>query len=83
MFSLYFGVVLLRDTLAPEKYQHFLNLHVAVTILLGPVLCAIQELRAYARDLLRNFVENTPLLYSRRYMAVAWHALQHIDCYAI
>ena len=54
-FSIYFfGPFLLKGILTPERYNHFLKLHVAIRILASPSYLTNNEL---AHDLLVEFVE--------------------------
>lgn len=78
LFILYIGPISLKTILNEEKYNNFLSLHVAMTILLSTKLCKNDELRQYARSLLRHFVETFMVLYSEDFITHNFHGLVHI-----
>jgi len=77
-FLLYLGPVVLKSVLTSKKYENFLTLHFAVTILLSPKMCKDSEMRNYARSLLQRFVEDFILLYSKDFITHNFHGLIHL-----
>lgn len=77
-FLLYLGPVTLKPFLDEDKYNHFLQLHVALTILLSPKMCSNSKMREYARGLLGNFVHKVSLLYGPQYLTHNFHNLIHL-----
>lgn len=77
LFILYTGVVVLRDYLPKNKYEHFLTLHVAVTILLSNFL--IKDYINYAEDLLKHFVTCSKIIYGLQFLSHNIHNLLHIS----
>ncbi|XP_040075812.1 uncharacterized protein LOC120837139 [Ixodes scapularis] len=77
-FLLYVGPVVLRGLLPDHQYEHFLFLHVAIRILASPAHHV--EHNAYARDLLRFFVQEygTVGLYGARFLTYNVHTLSHL-----
>ncbi|XP_072161526.1 uncharacterized protein [Bemisia tabaci] len=73
---LYSGPVLFEEHLSKEHYNHFLCLHVAMTILLHPTLK--NKYRDYAKDLLKHFVQCTIILYGQEFLTHNFHGLLHI-----
>lgn len=58
LFLCYLGPVVLRSTLDPEVYHHFMLLHVAIVILLNSATASSSC--GYAEKLLRQFVHDLP-----------------------
>jgi len=56
-FLLYLGPIALKGNLDQAKYNNFLTLHVAMSILLNPKSIRDETLRNYARSLLIHFVQ--------------------------
>lgn len=77
-FILYLGSVVLRNVLNKEKYIHFLEFHFAMKILLNANLCKVQELRQFAKDLLKHFVQSTAILYNENFITHNFHNNIHI-----
>ncbi len=77
-FLLYTGPVALKGLLSPKKYTHFLNLCVAVTILITTKAQA-NNWNDYARQLLLKFVKNVPNLYEEEFLSYNMHSLIHIS----
>lgn len=78
LFLLYLGPIVLRKHLRKDLYYHFLVLHVAITILVSPVLSLNDVNIFYAEQLLNNFVSSFGTLYGNRYISHIVHNLQHI-----
>ncbi|XP_031338969.1 uncharacterized protein LOC116167664 [Photinus pyralis] len=78
MFLLYFGPVVLKGVLDPEKYNNFITLHVAISILCNTFRCKDKDQRQYARCLLINFIKNVQTLYSPDLMTHNFHGLIHL-----
>jgi hypothetical protein len=77
-FLLYLGPVALKGVLTDEKYNNFLTLHVAVSIMLNPKSCKKPDLTEYARSLLRHFVQNFINLYHEMFITHNFHGLIHL-----
>lgn len=78
LFILYIGPIVLKNVLSKEKYIHFLEFHFAMRILLNPNLCKKQELRQFAKALLKHFVQSTAILYDQNFIAHNFHNNIHI-----
>lgn len=77
-FLLYLGPVALKGVLSDEKYNNFLTLHVAISILSNPKSCKIPDLTEYARKLLRHFVQNFINLYGEIFITHNFHGFIHL-----
>lgn len=77
-FLLYTGPVVLQSVLDKVKYVHFLNLHVAMTILLNKDMCDNSELVSYANKLLVSFVLKFASLYDKKFISHNVHGLIHL-----
>lgn len=75
-FLLYSGPVALKDILDPEKYHHFLMLHIAITIFCDKHM-HITHLEL-ARKLILSFVETMANLYGDEHIVYNVHSLCHI-----
>ncbi|ODM92363.1 hypothetical protein Ocin01_14323 [Orchesella cincta] len=75
-FLLYVGPIVLNSILPSEYYNHFLCLHVAVTVLCCRKLHA--PYLGYAKKLLNYFVENFATLYGLENISYNVHCLIHI-----
>lgn len=76
LFLLYLGPIVLRPHLSTELYDHFLHLHIAISILVDSELIA--EYLDYANECLTYFVRMVPVLYSPQYMVYNTHSLLHL-----
>jgi hypothetical protein len=76
-FLIYFGPIVLNK-LPSKLYNHFLSLHIAITILLNPAYCSNKDMREYSRSLLTHFVHCMPKLYSYRFLTHNFHNLIHL-----
>lgn len=77
-FLLYSGPVVILDILNDDLYQNFLHLHVAITILVNPVLCTNSEYLDFANILLQKFVADYTILYGRANVTYNIHNLLHV-----
>lgn len=77
-FLLYVGPVALRGILDDNKYNNFITLTVAISILLNPKSCNDPELRNYARSLLRYFLDSFMNIYSESFITHNFHGLIHL-----
>lgn len=68
MFLLYTGPIVLRNVLKPEAYEHFILLHVAVTILVNENYIRDPNNITYANNLLNRFVAEFPNVYGQIYI---------------
>lgn len=78
LFLLYIGPIVLKNVLSEQKYIHFLEFHFAMRILLNSNLCKKQELRQFANELLRHFVQSTIVLYDQNFISHNFHNNIHI-----
>ncbi|KAF0682496.1 Uncharacterized protein FWK35_00038597, partial [Aphis craccivora] len=75
-FLLYSGPVVLKDIVSKDVYNHFLSLHVAISILSSNELHL--KLINYAEELLRHFVISFEVLYGIHNMSHNIHGLLHL-----
>lgn len=75
-FILYVGPVVLQHVLPPEKYKHFMLLHVAILILCDMTLCT--RYNDIAKKLLTAFVEEFGEIYGRDHVVYNVHSLIHL-----
>ena len=80
-FLLYTGPVVLKNYLRRELYDHFMLLHVAISILVDPLLCTPHH--DYAQRLLELHVERSKLLYGNSHVTYNVHSLIHIAADAV
>lgn len=77
-FGLYTGIIVLKDFIPKEIYNHFLLLHCAYKLLL--MSRNHLEIKK-AHEMLTNFVELFPVLYGRTSVSYNVHNLLHLaDC---
>ena len=76
LFFIYTGPVVLRDLLPSKLYTNFLDLSVAVRILLCPSL--LPQFIDFAGNLLQYFVQNVGELYGKDQLVYNIHSLIHI-----
>lgn len=77
-FLLYSGPVVLKNVLSNEIYNHFMTLHVAITILSSNNLCADAPNLLYAHQLLQHFVTSFKTIYGHHHISHNVHGLLHI-----
>lgn len=75
-FLLYSGPVVLKDVVSIDVYNHFLSLHVAISILASNELHL--KLINYAEELLRHFVISFEVLYGIHNSSHNIHGLLHL-----
>lgn len=75
-FLLYTGPVVLRRILNNERYENFLTLHVAITILASSKYSYLID---YASDLLLYFVKTFKSLYGAEHISHNVHNLLHLS----
>ncbi|EFN75022.1 hypothetical protein EAG_08081, partial [Camponotus floridanus] len=78
-FLLYTGPIVLKTVLNRDIYTHFLTLHVAVSILISPMLIVNKNNVDYAEKLLQHFVESFEKIYGKEYMSHNVHNLLHLS----
>ena len=77
-FLLYTGPVVLKDIVRADVYDHFLRLHVGITLLSEPNDGKRNRYLAYARQLLLTFVQDCKHVYGREFTVYNIHMLAHI-----
>ncbi|KAF0708282.1 Uncharacterized protein FWK35_00030705, partial [Aphis craccivora] len=77
-FLLYLGPIALKGNLDRAKYNNFLTLHVAMSILLNPKSIRDEALRNYARSLLIHFVQTFTNIYNESFITNNFHGLIHL-----
>jgi len=77
-FLLYSGPVALKNVLSDEVYNHFMTLHVAITILSSNNLCTDEPNLLYAHQLLQHFVTSFKTIYGHHHVSHNVHGLLHI-----
>lgn len=75
---LYTGPVILKTVLAPNVYENFLCLHVAVTILCSPQLSSNETNLFYTEELIQYFVNTFKFIYGSHHVSHNVHGLLHI-----
>jgi hypothetical protein len=75
---LYSGPIVFRRVLDPEKYLHFLALHVSLRILSSVKHIGDEANVHFADELLQYFVKNFGRIYGRCFMSHNIHGLLHI-----
>lgn len=76
LYLLYTGIVLLRDRVGPDLYQHFLLLSLSIR-LLSSASSYEQNILA-CEDMLQKFVTDYPLIYKETDVVYNVHGLLHI-----
>ena len=76
LFLIYTGPVVLKGLVSSEVYSNFLDLSVAIRILLTPEL--LESHLQYSKQLLRYFVESFCKLYGEDQMVYNVHSLIHL-----
>lgn len=79
-FILYTGPLVLKNIISNDLYEHFMSLHVAISILADKVLHITHN--NYANELLNYFVKHFGTLYGEENMSFNVHGLLHLasDC---
>lgn len=76
-FALYTGIVILKEFVDPDVYNHFLLFHAAYRLLEEPA--ANPALIDLAENLLNDFVETFPYVYGEHKISYNVHNLLHIS----
>ena len=76
LFLLYVGPLVLEGFLSEERLDHFMLLHVAISILVDPYLC--NSLAGYAKELLHKFLKVFRTLYPSSPIVYNLHSLSHL-----
>ncbi|CAH0552046.1 unnamed protein product [Brassicogethes aeneus] len=76
LLLLYIGPLILKNRLKQQFYTHFLALHVGIRILCTPSLCIAKN--AYAKKLLKYFINNYGDLYGHEHITYNVHNLVHL-----
>jgi len=76
-FLLYGGITFFRNAMPFDKYRHFLKLHCAMFILLSES-AKDQGWNTRAGQLLKEFVDESELLYGKEFMVYNIHSLSHL-----
>jgi len=76
-FLLYTGPIVLKDILSKDKYEHFLTLHVSITILVSNKYHL--KYNNYAKELLKHFVLITEIIYGSHFLIHNIHNLLHLS----
>lgn len=74
-FILYTGPVVLKSIISPECYEHFLCLHVSMTVLLSP---SHGYLLNFIDKLLTYYVKKFGEIYGEEFLSHNLHALVHL-----
>ena len=77
-FLLYHGPVVLKGIVSTEMYQHFLALHLAISMLLKDGIHDDEETITYVRSLIVWFVDSAPHFYGETFNVYNVHALVHL-----
>uniref|UniRef100_A0A2S2NIG0 Transposase domain-containing protein n=1 Tax=Schizaphis graminum TaxID=13262 RepID=A0A2S2NIG0_SCHGA len=77
-FLLYTGPVATKGVLDRDKYNNFMTLNVAISILLNPNSCGDLDLRNYARQLLMHFIQSFIKIYDESFITHNFHGLIHL-----
>ena len=75
---LYTGPLVFKSVLSKEFYQHFLALHVAISILLNKSMIKRSEMLIYAENLLKWFVGRAKKLYGETFTVYNVHNITHL-----
>lgn len=74
---LYTGPVAFKNVLSSDLYNHFLLLHVAISILCNNKICEAKS--DVAKQMLFKFVEQTEELYGKEHITYNAHSLTHLS----
>lgn len=75
-FLLYSGPFVLKDVLSFEFYQHFMLLHVSISILCNKEIC--KEKASVAKNMITEYVVQAEQLYGKEQLTYNMHALIHL-----
>ena len=77
-FRNYLGIVVLKNVVSDELYEHFLYFYVAVRIMSSEEYCESHENLKWCEELLRSFVKNSIALYGPPFVTYIIHSLIHL-----
>lgn len=79
-FALFIGPSVLQNEISPEHYFHFMQLHIALTILVSQEFVILYN--NIAKLLLQQFVNEAEFIYGLKFITYNMHTLTHIadDC---
>ncbi|XP_031782865.1 uncharacterized protein LOC116416839 [Nasonia vitripennis] len=77
-FLLYTGPIVLLHVLPTKLYTHFSSFHIAISILVNPILCKSDDYLNYADELLKTFVKDFEEYYGEKNVTFNVHNLLHI-----
>ena len=77
-FLLYHGPVVLKGIVPDNVYQHFLALHISMSILLKEGIESSIQYITYAKELLTWFVSNSVIVFGESFCVYNVHCLLHI-----
>lgn len=77
-FLLYLGPVVLKGIVSHNVYEHFLGLHISMSILLNDSSQSRYRLLGYCRELLLWFVSKSKDVYGRKFISYNVHSLIHL-----
>lgn len=77
-FLLYTGPIALKNILSDELYDHFLLLHLAITILVSYDHTKVDINIDYADELLHEFVKQFSSIYGEQFISQNVHSLLHL-----
>jgi len=77
-FLLYTGPVVLKSILKPDIYNNFIVLHVAISILINPILAKSEQFIKYSHSLLKKFIYQFQNLYGKCFVSHNIHNLMHL-----
>ena len=75
-FCLYLGLVALKNVLPTDMYNHFICLHVCMTIYSSESLCS--KYCDFSDKLARVFVRNFGIIYGTEFISYNVHSFSHI-----
>ena len=75
-FLLFVGPIVLKNNVDDKYYIHFLKLHVAIKILLTPVVC--QTYNSLADALINEYAEDCASLYGLSFLSYNVHGMEHV-----
>lgn len=75
---LYTGPIVLKSVLPLQIYEHFLSLHVAISILVNPEHIKDETNLIYVEELLIHFIKCFQILYGEQFISHNVHNLLHL-----
>lgn len=77
-FLLYGGMIVLKDNISEDRYQHFMFLSLAMRILLSKAAIQDEYQVEYAKGLLKLFIKGAIALYGPDFITYNVHSLLHL-----